>query len=270
MATNWSVEKYAARGFIAFECNGERVGWVRRHFADELRSWPQCFGVDSNRVVVDPSLHTPEDRSTALALCTHALAETGIITGWRNESYTIRSRHDGTPLFSIERAAVRRFGVTGYSANLNGYVRNDNDLCLWVARRSPRKPIDPGLLDNLVGGGIASGYSAWDTLIKECGEEAGIPEGLAACARPTGSLCSLHEVPEGLHSEIVYVYDLALSRAFVPTNRDGEVASFCLASIPDILVWLARGEFTFEASLVVRDFIRRYGLAVSSDSPRSG
>ena len=46
---------------------------------------------------------------------------------------------------------------------------------MWIARRSPTKAIDPDLLDNLVGGGIAAGQSVPTTVVKEAWEEAGIP-----------------------------------------------------------------------------------------------
>ena len=43
---------------------------------------------------------------------------------------------------------------------------------MWIARRSPAKAIDPGMLDNLVGGGVAAGQTITTTLIKEAWEEA--------------------------------------------------------------------------------------------------
>ncbi len=43
---------------------------------------------------------------------------------------------------------------------------------MWIARRSPTKPIDPGMLDNLVGGGLAAGLTVAQTLVKEGWEEA--------------------------------------------------------------------------------------------------
>lgn len=171
---------------------------------------------------------------------------------------------DGTPLFEIERAAIRRFGLTAYGANLNAYVGGGSTLRIWVARRSLSKPVDPGLLDNLVGGGVASGYTAWETLLKECDEEAGIPRDVASQARPAGSVHSLHEVPEGLHNEVVYVYDLPLQPTFVPANCDGEVSEFRLAAVHDVLAWLERGDFAVEAGLVARDFMRRHGLAAAN------
>ena len=44
------------------------------------------------------------------------------------------------------------------------------------------------MLDNMVAGGISSGYKIIDTMVKECSEEAGIPEDLARKAVPVGTI----------------------------------------------------------------------------------
>jgi hypothetical protein len=74
----------------------------------------------------------------------------GFIPGWRNERYRIADA------FEIERAAARPFGLTTQAVHLNG-IAGDR---MWLARRSPSKQIDPGMLDNLVAGGISAGFSA--------------------------------------------------------------------------------------------------------------
>lgn len=251
---------WAARGFLRFDCDGEVVGWLHPSFAPELRRWPDCFDVADERVAFAPRLRTPAARTAALAACVCDLAKAGIIAGWRDERYTICSGRDGNRLFDVERAAVRRFGLIGHAAHLNGYVGNDAALRMWVARRSQSKAIDPGRLDSLVGGGVAAGYTAWETLLKESEEEAGIPCTLASAARPAGFLWSEHEVADGLHREVLFVYDLALPASFVPVNGDGEVAAFHLMSVEDVRRSLQRGQFSVEAGLVADDFLCRRDL----------
>ena len=47
----------------------------------------------------------------------------------------------------------------------------------------------PGYLDNTVAGGIPSGMSAWDSLVKECMEEASIDADVVNChCRCTGAI----------------------------------------------------------------------------------
>src|SRR6185437_7257729 len=88
------------------------------------------------------------------------------------------------PLFLIERGAARYFGVRTWAAHVNGIVHREAGAQMWLARRSRQKAVDPGLLDNLVGGGIAAGFRVDQTVVKEAWEEAGIPAPLARAARP--------------------------------------------------------------------------------------
>ena len=44
------------------------------------------------------------------------------------------------------------------------------------------------MLDNMVAGGISSGVGIFDTMVKECQEEAGIPEHLAKKVVPVGMI----------------------------------------------------------------------------------
>ena len=80
----------------------------------------------------------------------------------------------------VERAAAALLGIKCYGVHMNGYVRGgDGQKSLWVARRSPSKATFPGMLDHLVAGGQPYGIGCADNLVKECWEEACIPERLA-------------------------------------------------------------------------------------------
>jgi 8-oxo-dGTP pyrophosphatase MutT (NUDIX family) len=173
-----------------------------------------------------------------------ALAGEGFIPGWRNERYRIED------LFEIERAAARPFGLTTQAVHVNGIVGGTR---MWLARRSPKKPIDPGMLDNLVGGGISSGLSVFETLVKEAWEEAGIPGELARRATFGGKASVLREVPEGVQSETVHIYDLELPDSFRPLNQDGEVSEFKLLTFEQV----ENETLTYEAALVARDYFSR-------------
>lgn len=259
---------WRTKGFIPFECEGEVAGWLRPSFASVLRRWPEYFEATDDRVALSTRLQTPGARTDALAACARELARGGIVLGWRDERYTIWSQHDGARLFDIERAAMRCFGLVAHAAHLNGYADDGAAVRMWIARRSLSKSVDPGKLDNLVGGGVAVGYTVWETLLKECGEEAGIPRALATAAQPRGSLWSAHEVAGGLHRERIFVYDLALPEAFTPKNCDGEVAEFYLMTLRDVSTVIGGGEFSAEAGLVAGDFLYRGG--VMSGEPGRG
>jgi 8-oxo-dGTP pyrophosphatase MutT (NUDIX family) len=191
-----------------------------------------------------------------------ALAAEGRIPGWRNETYAIRNAFDAAPLAFIERAASRFFGTMTYAVHLNGIVEyagfaSTRAPQLWIARRSDTKATDPGMLDNVVAGGIGWGFGIEATLVKECWEEAGIAAELASQARPGRTVLVLQSLPEGTQAEQIFVYDLALPADFVPHNQDGEVGEHRLARIDEAARWIEEGKMTVDASLATLDLLLR-------------
>jgi 8-oxo-dGTP pyrophosphatase MutT (NUDIX family) len=244
------------------------VGWLTPERAQRLARWPALFERGERGVELTPRLLAPEARTAALADVARALATEGALTAWRDERYAVAAGRAG-PLFELERAAARYFGIHTFAAHANGLVRRGSAWQMWLARRSATKAIDPGLLDNLVGGGIASGATAYATLIREAWEEAGIDEDVARLAHCAGSVEICRDQPDGLQRETVHVYDLWLGADFVPTNQDGEAAEHRLCAADDVLALLATDEVTGDASLVIIDFLLRYGH-VAPDDPSRG
>jgi 8-oxo-dGTP pyrophosphatase MutT (NUDIX family) len=131
---------------------------------------------------------------------------------------------------------------------------------MWIAQRSAGKAIDPGLFDTLVGGGIASGLSVRQTLIKEAWEEAGIMPALAQAAVAAASIRVCREVPEGLHAEVIHGFDLMLPADFQPVNQDGEVAQFRRLSLDAVARELdGDAPYTVDAARVAIDCLLRRG-----------
>jgi 8-oxo-dGTP pyrophosphatase MutT (NUDIX family) len=251
-------------GFLPLRAAERRFGWVRADFAARLAGFPDVFVCEPERVTLADALATSAARSGALARVAAALREEGVVAGWRDELYEVYAEASGEPIARIERAAVKRFGIRGRAAHLNGIVETDAGPAMWIARRSDSKATDPGRLDNLVGGGIAAGLDAWQTLLKECREEAGIPFELARRARPRGTLAFDYVVPDGLDSNEVETFDLVLPPAFVPRNEDGEVAGFELAPFDAVRARLdVPGAFTVDAALVAWTCLQRWEGASS-------
>src|SRR5262249_44574391 len=155
----------AARRFdralhLPFVIESERVGWIRANDVPLLTRWPDVFDIDGERVLLSPQFNTVDLRSAALGSVIGALAAEGCIPGWRDETYAIRNAFDALPLAYIERAASRFFGTMTYAVHLNGVVEYAGRAPqLWIARRSETKATDPGMLDNVVAGGIGWGFS---------------------------------------------------------------------------------------------------------------
>jgi 8-oxo-dGTP pyrophosphatase MutT (NUDIX family) len=245
-------------GYRPFLADGARIGWIGRVLADRLRGFPAVFRVEPDAVVLRPEGR--ERRSRAMAEVAAALRDEGLIAGWRDELFPVAPSVHGAPLFAIERAAVKPFGIRYACVQLNGTVGEGAETHMWIARRALSKPIGPGKLDQIVGGGVPMGLSPAEALVKECAEEAGIPEDLARRARPVGAIALLAEEDGGLWNEIMFNYDLELPADFTPGNVDGEVESFHLLPIAEVRRILESGdEFLFDVAPVIVDHLIRHG-----------
>jgi len=267
-----TARRFDVARHLPFMIGSLRVGWIRRQDIDLLARWPEVFALHERAVVLAAHLHSVEARSAALGSVIAALAAEGRIGGWRNETYAIRNAFDDAPLAFIERAASPFFGTMTYGVNVNGIVRPvggamGGETTMWLARRSLQKSVDPGMLDNLVGGGIGWGCSVPEALVKESWEESGIPAELAQHAMAGRCLHFLHEVPSGTHAEQLFIYDLELPADFVPCNQDGEVSEHWLAGPAEILQCIRGESMTIYACLSVLDHWWRSGNLNEDDYP---
>ncbi len=241
--------------------DGEAVGIVDAARAQRLRAFTDVFTVGRDAIEFVPGLHDARSRSRAMAEVARELAREAALTAWRDEPYAVSERYGAAPAFVLERAAARYFGIRTWAAHVNGVVAAAGDTTMWFARRSPHKAIDPDMLDNLVGGGIAADHGVAETVVKEAWEEAGIPAELASQARAAGRFDVCRVNPDGVQRETVFVHDLWLPPGFVPANRDGEAVSHRRVSLPEAarLIAIPSGpdEVTVDASLVVLDFLLR-------------
>jgi len=253
-----AARRFDARAHQPFWIDAQQVGWIRASDVPLLTRWPDVFEIDAAGVKLSAQFDTVDQRSAALGAVIGALAAEGRIPGWRDETYAIRNAFDAPPLAYIERAASRFFGTMTYAVHLNGVVEyGDRAPQLWIARRSETKATDPGMLDNVVAGGIGWGFGIAATIVKECWEEAGIPEDIAARAVAGRTAHVLQSIPEGTQAEQIFIYDLALPADFAPRNQDGEVGEHRLARIDDVARWIEEGAMTVDASLATLDCLLR-------------
>ena len=257
-------------GFRRFVAGGATVGVIDDRRVERLARF-DCFDVSRDAVSLDARLATQDARTKAMADVAATLQSEGALPAWRDELYAVAAAFGETPLLLIERGAARYFGVVTYAAHVNGIVRCGATTMMWLARRSHDKAVDPGLLDNLVGGGIAATLRVDETVVKEAWEEAGIAAPLARCAQPAGIVCSRRTMFDGLQREILFVHDLTLPAEFVPRNQDGEAIEHRLVTLKDVArtIGAASGddEVSVESSLAVLDYLIRQG-EIRPDQPR--
>ncbi len=253
--------------FMEFRVEGRRYGYVGPAFAKHLAAFSDVFVIDERSVTLSSALSTPAARTQGVAQCLRELCAAGHILGWRDELYPVAEGRNAEPVLLIERAAATRFGIRIYAVNVCGYRREKGELFIWVAKRALSKQTSPGKLDTIVSGGQPAGISLWDNMIKECGEEASIPYGIAAHARPAGGISFCTEQPEGVLDYFQFNYDLALPDSFVPQNTDGEVENFTLMNAEEVLHIIANSDdFAYDSAWVVIDFLVRHGV-IDNDHP---
>lgn len=239
------------------------VGWLDDPRAARVARFAGLFTVTAEGIAFASGLDSPQQRTGAIATVAAALHAEGALSAWRGELYAVAPGFGERPWFLLERAAARYFGVETWAVHVNATVGAGPTRRMWFARRAPTKAIDPGMLDNLVGGGVAAGATIAATLAKEAWEEAGIPADIACRARPMGTVAIRRDRPDGLQRETIFVHDLELAADFVPANQDGEAVSHRLVTLDQAARLIAltdgRNVVTADASLVVLDYLLRHG-----------
>ncbi|MEN9658694.1 MAG: hypothetical protein RL571_2159 [Pseudomonadota bacterium] len=239
------------RRFIALDLP---LGWLE-DISVQFLSQYEAISITDDSFTLDAQLSAQEVEHR-LGKAALDMRAAGLIQGWRDENYSVfASTPQGDldlsqPLFELERAAFRRFGLTSRSVHINGYTSAGE---LWIGQRASSKAIDPNRLDNLAAGGISAGEATWDCMMRELAEEAGVPQWIAQNALYQGTIRSTSAQLDGTQDEILYIYNLLLPKNFVPNNRDGEVARFRLYPFTEIDAALA--QFTTDAAAVTRYFL---------------
>ncbi|KAJ5042477.1 uncharacterized protein L3040_005021 [Drepanopeziza brunnea f. sp. 'multigermtubi'] len=212
-------------------------------------------------------------RSAAIAAtCSHWRTHKtfAVLEGWRDELYPVYDPGNEL-LFSVERSASCLFGVVTYGVHMTAYTRDMDasfGIKIWVPRRASTKQTYPGMLDNTVAGGMATGEQPLECVVREAQEEASLPEGLVrenVKAQGTVTYCYVRDERAGgetglVQPECQYVFDLELPKETLCKPNDDEVEGFGLWSVEEVQVALGRGEFKPNCAVVMLDFFVRWGV----------
>ncbi|KAH7313203.1 putative thiamine pyrophosphokinase [Rhexocercosporidium sp. MPI-PUGE-AT-0058] len=168
----------------------------------------------------------------------------------RDEKYPIMGAnfHIG-----IERSASSLFGIIGQGVHM---TRNLN------------KSTYPGMLDNAVAGGVATGKTPFASLVREASEEAGISEKYIrehAKAGGTVTWFNVSDVRAGgeiglMNPGVLFVYDLEISEDTELKPVDGDIHAFHLMGVDEVESSIREGKFKPSSAGVMIDFLVRHNI----------
>lgn len=246
-------------GLVPWRIGAERVGWLTAEMARRLRPLRDAFRqADGGLDLV--AADDPDSRSHALERVAAHLAASGVVS-LRREAFDVRADPDSEALARLDRGAMSPLGLISQGVHVNGRVRRPDGLHLWVGWRSKHKNVAPGKLDNLVAGGVPSGLTPAQTLLKEAAEEASVPPGLAARARRVSRVSYRMADGPGIRRDVLHCFDLDLPDDFVPVPADDEVERFELWPAERVLRAVRdTSDVKFNVNLVLIDLFLREGL----------
>lgn len=246
---------------------GQQIGHLKQPVWDALGNWPEAFRIDDTGAHLLERYDTFELRTQLLMEVTKTLVDEGVISHIHGEQYPVTHSGRETAIATVDRATASYLGLRAYGQHLNGFVRSEKGLKLWIARRAADRRVFPDCLDNMVAGGLPHNLSLAENLRKECMEEASVPAALANRAVSVGALTYCRETPAGLRPDTLYCYDLELPCDFKPQNSDGEVAEFMLLPVLEVARLVSEtDEFKLNCNLVVIDFLLRHGI-INPETP---
>jgi 8-oxo-dGTP pyrophosphatase MutT (NUDIX family) len=253
-----ACNRFDPEEYRRFCISSHAIGWVKPETANFLAARgfakPTVDGVG----IAGGGFIAVSERLAEIAA---ALDEASLMAPRRGEMTPVLRKWGAGPCAEIDRAGLPGLGLPAFGIHVNGFVRTDMGLHLWIGHRARDRQVAPGKLDHIVAGGITMGYSAAETVIKEAEEEAGLTAEVACLARPVSQVTYRLSLPEGLRNDTLFIYDLELPQGVVPVSTDGEVERFELMPIARVIEILREtDDFKFNVNLVLIDFLARYGL----------
>jgi len=247
--------------YLPFLIDDRQTGWLKPAFSNLLADWSSIFSMDDKSVRVNDAIQGFHERSETLDEVIRSLVQKQVIRAYLDEPYPVTDGDRNAAIMTLDRSAAAFFGIRCFGQHLNGYVRKNDGIHLWIARRARDRHIEPGKLDNMVAGGLPWHTSLEENLIKECAEEAGMSASLARHSRAVGTVSYLAESVNGIKPDTLYCYDIELPEDFTPVCTDGEVESFHLIPVEEVMQIIHDSEdFKPNCNLVILDFLVRHGL----------
>ena len=234
-------------------------------------SWPHYWDIDHQNKTIQlnaSDLAQRNERMKETLLEAKAAGAFKILKSWSGEVYSVYDSQKQL-VVSIERTAAPLFGIITYGVQLLAYRKiPEDEFGIWIARRAKTKRTYPGLLDSTVGGGLPTGETPFDCLIRESAEEASFSEDLirnsAKACGTVNYMCRTDERAGGelglFTPEVQFTYEMELPPDITPLPGDNEAEEITFMTINKLRSALAAGEFTPANGCIVLDFLIRHGL----------
>ncbi|KAH6659836.1 NUDIX hydrolase domain-like protein [Truncatella angustata] len=193
---------------------------------------------------------------------------------WPEDYKILGARYKGR--VQLLRAAAGLFGISCRGAHMTLYTRTElGELKIWVSRRSRQMVTWPGKLDTTVAGGVRAEESPFECIVHEADEEASLPESFVRKhARPVGVITYVAESAADSGGElglcvpdVLFCYDLEVTKDVIPKPHDDEVEAFYLMSTEEVKEALLREEFKTNCASVMIDFFVRHGIITDDNEP---
>lgn len=285
-----NLEAFQKNVYYLTTHHGIKVGFVCKFIVTELRSLIPSVLLNET-FFIDDATHRLIFKSTDFETRNSQLEEIGQILyrspncklkalkAWRNEKYAIWI--GGEPYVLLERALSGPFGIITHGSHINGYVTDPDtkEIKFWIPRRSATKPTWPLMLDNIVAGGLGYPYGPYETVIKESLEEANLEKPIVEkYIEAAGVVTYFHYEGDAdkdnfssersyIVGETEFIYDLHLPHDVIPKPNDGEVDSFKLMTLEEVVQALINKEFKPNCGLIMVDFLVRHGYINVENEP---
>lgn len=252
--------------FIPFYIDHYQVGFVRPAFITLLLKHTDYFILEKETFKLKEDIQGFQDRTAVFTQLIQQFIEQKLIKQFYNEPYPICAKGVVEPLCCIDRFSASYFGIRAFGQHLNGIVKTDKGVDLWIAKRAKDRVLFPQKLDNMVAGGLPYGKTPLQNLIKEGFEEAGMSAALCKKAHAVSVITYNAETEKGFRPDVLYCYDILLADDFVPKCTDGEVEAFYRLPVEEVMRLIKEtDDFKLNCNLVITDFLIRWGYIEPQD-----
>lgn len=250
-------------------------GYVHNHFVDQME-WPECWVLDRDKRFLTLTSGSDFDTRTRLMKDTlrknHEAQKVPTLRHWINEEFPLYYSSTGEHVLDLDGCGVDMFGIVNYSVHMIGWVMTAEGMKLWVPRRALTKMTFPGMLDNTVGGSLATGEKPIDGMVRECEEELCLDPSytrahIKACGTNSFQLTVTDLLEPACQHQVQYLYELEFRQDIVPKIGDGEVGELYLKTVEELTQAMRDGEVKLTCNMAYLAFLIRHGYVHAENEP---